>query len=919
MITPRTTLILTPNERLASNLRETHDQAQSQASLKAWETLAVASWAKFLDYLWEEWLLTHPTGEAPPSLLNRWQERFLWMDILAASPESEGLLHLPAAAELAAEAHHLSLAFELDAALEAPSALWEQETVAFLGWRRSFAARCSRNGWAERARLEATLTTALIQGHLPIASLPSPLLLTGFTQLTPAQKRLLQTCRGLGVDVIDEDASYLTPGVSHVLEAPSSHWHQVMANDAQDELQLAARWIRSALERPFSQAPPRIGLVLPNLAENQAAVCRALDEALQPAQALELSSPTRELYDLSLGQPLARIPIILDALALLKLQDGFLALEDASVLFQSPFIRGGDEERSVRALLQAKLLQDGAYQTSFTTILKRAQKSAPDRSPAPWASPILACLLQDVLAYQRTLTSSSALHPPSKTRRTSFAPSTWSSHFKAILDLYGWPGDRPIDSAEFQAITAWDELSTHLGSLDAIIASLTYNQALSYLHRMADETIFQPQSPSSPIQVLGYLEAAGLHFDHLWIAGLDDSAWPTPSHPNPYLPISLQRHHQVPHSSAEHELRFCERLTAELLAGAPTGVVSYAQNQADQTLRPSPLIAHLPIRKPATLELAPATSLHHTFFSSGPTELLPDPGPPPYSSGSITHGGSQIFKLQSLCPFRAFATLRLYATPLPTVEPGLSPADRGQLLHTCLEEFWSRVQDHASLKNLTEHDRRLEVTKACDFAINQLRPHRAQVFTPAFEALEHQRLTQILGQWLDLEVQRPPFKVRSAELGIHVHFADIDLRVRVDRVDILNDGSLAVIDYKTGSVHTKDWQGERPADPQLPLYAIVSPQPPSVLAYAHLRLNNLRFSGLAQREGTLPNVPQAQASGPSESGWDEQLHSWRTILLRLAQEFRKGHAEVDPLNRPQTCQYCKLQPLCRIDEIEARS
>ena len=45
------------------------------------------------------------------------------------------------------------------------------------------------------------------------------------------------------------------------------------------------------------------------------------------------------------------------------------------------------------------------------------------------------------------------------------------------------------------------------------------------------------------------------------------------------------------------------------------------------------------------------------------------------------------------------------------------------------------------------------------------------------------------------------------------------MKLRLDRLDRLNDGSLLVIDYKSGNVAIKSWELPRPDDVQLPLYA----------------------------------------------------------------------------------------------------
>ena len=50
---------------------------------------------------------------------------------------------------------------------------------------------------------------------------------------------------------------------------------------------------------------------------------------------------------------------------------------------------------------------------------------------------------------------------------------------------------------------------------------------------------------------------------------------------------------------------------------------------------------------------------------------------------------------------------------------------------------------------------------------------------------------------------------------------DSSFKVRIDRVDRLADDARVLIDYKTGAA-TTDWRGDRPDNPQLPIYALAA-------------------------------------------------------------------------------------------------
>ena len=154
---------------------------------------------------------------------------------------------------------------------------------------------------------------------------------------------------------------------------------------------------------------------------------------------------------------------------------------------------------------------------------------------------------------------------------------------------------------------------------------------------------------------MGMLEAAGLRFDHLWIMGLHDEALPAPANPNPFLPTSLQRQHQLPHSSSERELDFANKLMERLLASAPDVVLSYPETEGDRALAPSPLVAD-----GSWLD----DSAEHgsdwiaRMRASAVFEEIADESGPELVQGDST-GGASLFKDMAACPFRAFAKHRL--------------------------------------------------------------------------------------------------------------------------------------------------------------------------------------------------------------------------------------------------------------------
>ena len=152
-----------------------------------------------------------------------------------------------------------------------------------------------------------------------------------------------------------------------------------------------------------------------------------------------------------------------------------------------------------------------------------------------------------------------------------------------------------------------------------------------------------------------------------------------------------------------------------------------------------------------------------------------------------------------------------------------------------------------------------------------------------FAAIERDRLVRLARAWLDHErgratsrCSRPKGK-RAAGLGA------LKLSLRLDRVDQLASGERVVIDYKTGRAAVPSLLGERPDEPQLPLYLTVAEPDAAAVAFAQVSAGDMKFVG---SRGARPVCCRAPRAPPVS--WDEQRVLWRAELERLAGEFAAG-------------------------------
>ncbi|MEE4217103.1 MAG: PD-(D/E)XK nuclease family protein, partial [Xanthomonadales bacterium] len=189
--------------------------------------------------------------------------------------------------------------------------------------------------------------------------------------------------------------------------------------------------------------------------------------------------------------------------------------------------------------------------------------------------------------------------------------------------------------------------------------------------------------------------------------------------------------------------------------------------------------------------------------------------------------------------------------------------------------------------------------------------------------VEASRLNRLVWKYLELEKTRQPFVVEGFEREILHDIEGQTIRLVIDRIDRLAGGGKAIIDYKTGRVDPGKWFGDRPEDPQLPLYAISADAAPDALVFAVIRDDECVYKGVVRNDRLLPGLPprrggNAQLLSDAGENLPETTARWRTVLHRLMADFLAGQSAVDPKDGTATCKnsYCELHSLCRIAELE---
>ena len=404
-----------------------------------------------------------------------------------------------------------------------------------------------------------------------------------------------------------------------------------------------------------------------------------------------------------------------------------------------------------------------------------------------------------------------------------------------------------------------------------------------------------------------------MEFDHLWVMGLSDETWPPSPRPNPLLPVELQRAAGVPTASAAGSLELARRLTGQWLSGAGEVVLSYPQHEDDREFKPSPLIIDVAEQ---ALPLPAYGSYRDAVHGLRKLQRREDAMAPPLGEAGAVGGGTSVIRDQAACPFRAFALHRLGAEGLGEPHTGLDAMERGTLVHQVLAQAWAHLKVRSALDECAAADLDALIVDAAADAVARVRRERPTVLSGRFAEIEKRRLTRLARAWLEYEKSRDGFTVLAVEDRRRIEIGGLSLNARLDRVDQTDDGRRIVIDYKTGRASPGTMLGERPDEPQLPLYLVTTEPDAAAVAFAQVKVGEMRFAALARDSDLLPDTKAFSGSpyARRHGSWQEGVNAWRADLARLAAGFAAGDARVDPKRYPETCRYCEVKAFCRIYE-----
>jgi len=302
----------------------------------------------------------------------------------------------------------------------------------------------------------------------------------------------------------------------------------------------------------------------------------------------------------------------------------------------------------------------------------------------------------------------------------------------------------------------------------------------------------------SDIAIWGQLEARLQHPDLLILAGLNEDKWPETADPGPWLSRGMRLA-----AGLEPPERRQGQAAHDFAQGLGNGavIVSYSDRVGSSPATPSRLVQRLEAFAGAEAakawQVKGAGWLRDARRMDAVSALVPAERPLPNPAAAIRPRKLSITEIETLMrsPYDLYAKHVLGLRPLDPLGEAPDARERGNIIHDIFGDFIALGHDVMAPDALaTLNTLAIEKFSGLD-DIAERRDIWLRRFTTAAEQfLIHERARELLVKQRHAEI-KGEWTLKLAEAFV--------LSGRADRVDEMVDGSLEIIDFKTGAVPSK--------------------------------------------------------------------------------------------------------------------
>lgn len=285
------------------------------------------------------------------------------------------------------------------------------------------------------------------------------------------------------------------------------------------------------------------------------------------------------------------------------------------------------------------------------------------------------------------------------------------------------------------------------------------------------------------VQIYGLIEARMSRADLAICAALHEGSWPAAPGAEALLPPAVLRHLGVP--GGEFRIGLSAHDLAAAL-GAPEVVLSWARRDEAGPVIPSRFVlrvqAMLGDRLAESHRESEAPRFALALDDAPPAEPYPRPRPDPSPEQRLVAISATALDRLRSDPYQFYASAILGLKALDGLDSEPSAAWKGTAVHAILDR-WHKAGERPGALIPLAHE-----------VLDEMSAH------PLMRSLWQPRLLKAL-EWIEAEMLRQRAegrRVLATEIRGEMSFGGVKVHGQADRIDRLADGSLAVVDYKTG-------------------------------------------------------------------------------------------------------------------------
>ena len=362
-------------------------------------------------------------------------------------------------------------------------------------------------------------------------------------------------------------------------------------------------------------------------------------------------------------------------------------------------------------------------------------------------------------------------------------------------------------------------LSNLLAAADTL-GRIPHGQYLELFESLLSGVMVRSKYGSHPrLRILGPIEARLCNFDSLIVSGLNEGTMPANASSGAWLSRPMKKDFGFP--LPEKAIGVSAHDFCEMLCGKEVFLTRSERVQGTPTVKSRWLMRLETVVKAAGIDMSSTNSSPYLQWarefdrSHNITPIIPPCPRPPVEARPRALWASDIERL-IYDPYYVFASKILKLRKLEDIKLLPDAVDMGIIVHSILEQFYTaypqQFPDNAAEIMLNMGNQAFDDNNVDD---------EIRVFWQP-------RLQKII-DWIVAEEKKTRFNTEytvcetKGKISFESTAGTFTLGAKADRIDKLKDGSLSILDYKTGKAHKIKEMKDGYA-PQLPIEGIIAEQ-----------------------------------------------------------------------------------------------